>query len=48
MAAMMTLLNRDYERKLWTEPLGIYAIYAGLILMAIGILVIRKIVDIKV
>ena len=48
MALMMTLLNRDYESKLWTEPLGIHFIYAGLILMAIGILVIRKIVDIKV
>jgi tight adherence protein B len=45
---LMYALNPQYEKKLWTEPLGIYFIYAGLIMMVIGILVIRKIVDIKV
>ena len=48
MVGLMYALNPEYEKKLWTEPLGIYFIYAGLILMAIGILVIRKVVDIKV
>jgi tight adherence protein B len=48
MVGLMYALNPEYEKKLWTEPLGIYFIYAGLILMAIGILVIRKVVDIRV
>ena len=48
MFVLMTLLNPQYERKLWTEPLGVHSIYAGLIMMAIGIFVIRKVIDIKV
>lgn len=48
MAVLMTFLNPEYERKLWTDPLGIHFVYAGLIMMAIGIFVIRKIVDIRV
>jgi tight adherence protein B len=48
MFVMMSLLNPQYERKLWTDPFGIHAIYAGLIMMALGIFAIRKIVDIKV
>ncbi|MBZ5565963.1 MAG: type II secretion system F family protein [Acidobacteriia bacterium] len=45
---IMSLLNPEYERKLYTDPLGIHAIYLGVIMMALGIYVIRKIVDIKV
>jgi len=45
---LMSLLNPEYERKLWTDPLGIYSIYAGLVMMALGVFAIRKIVDIKV
>ena len=48
MFVLMTLLNPQYERKLWTEPLGIHSIYAGLIMMAIGVFVIRKVIDIRV
>jgi Flp pilus assembly protein TadB len=33
---------------LFTEPLGVNMIYAGLIMMLIGVLFIRKIIDIKV
>jgi len=45
---LISLLNPEYEKKLYTDPLGIHAIYVGLIMMAMGIYVIRKIVDIKV
>lgn len=48
MLVLMSLLNPEYESKLWKHPLGIHAIYVGLIMMALGIFVIRKIVDIKV
>jgi tight adherence protein B len=48
MLLLLTLVHPEYERRLWTTPLGIHLIYAGLFFMALGILVIRKIVDIKV
>lgn len=48
MFVMMSLLNPQYESKLWTDPLGIHLIYAGIIFMGLGILVIRKIIDIRV
>ena len=48
MFLLLSLLNPEYERKLWTDPLGMHFVYAGLILMAIGILVVRKITNVKV
>jgi tight adherence protein B len=48
MFLLLTLVHPEYERKLWTDPLGIRLIYVGLFMMALGVLVIRKIVDIKV
>jgi tight adherence protein B len=45
---LINLVNRDYEKKLWTDPIGLHVVYAGLIMMVVGIFVIRKIVDIKV
>ena len=48
MFVLLSLLNPDYERKLWTDPFGMHCVYGGLILMAIGILVVRKITDVKV
>ncbi|HLY62096.1 MAG TPA: type II secretion system F family protein [Terriglobia bacterium] len=48
MFVLLTLIHPDYEKKLWTDPLGIHLIYAGLFMMGLGILIIRKIVDIKV
>ena len=45
---VINLVNHEYEKKLWTEPLGLHLIYAGLAMMAIGIYAIRKIIDIKV
>ena len=48
MFGLISLVNKTYEKPLFTDPLGIKMIYAGLIMMVIGILAIRKIIDIKV
>ena len=48
MFALISLVNRGYEKVLFTDPKGIRMIYGGLIMMAIGVLAIRKIIDIKV
>ncbi|MGH9359891.1 MAG: type II secretion system F family protein [Terriglobia bacterium] len=44
---LMNFFNPGYEKKLWTDPLGLRLVYVGLIMMAAGILVIQKIIDIK-
>jgi tight adherence protein B len=46
--ALIGLVNPDYEKLLFTDPLGIHLVYFGLFMMAAGILVIRWIIDIKV
>jgi tight adherence protein B len=46
--AMLNLIKHDYEKTLITDPLGLKLVYFGLGLMVIGILAIRKIIDIKV
>ena len=48
MFALISTLNHNYEKKLFSAPLGLHMVYAGLALMIIGILVIRKIIDVKV
>jgi tight adherence protein B len=48
MYGLLNLINHDYEKTLFTDPLGLKLVYGGLGLMVIGILAIRKIVDIKV
>jgi len=45
---LISFVNRDYERQLWTSPTGVRLIYAALALMALGIYTIRKIINIKV
>lgn len=45
---VINLVNHEYEKKLWTDPLGLHLVYAGLVMMAVGIYAIRKIIDIKV
>jgi tight adherence protein B len=45
---IINLVNHDYEKKLWTDPFGLHLVYAGLVMMAIGIYAVRKIIDIKV
>jgi len=45
---VMAFLNPDYEMVLITDPSGQKLVYAGLVMMVIGVLVIRKVIDIKV
>ncbi|HEV3277702.1 MAG TPA: type II secretion system F family protein [Terriglobia bacterium] len=45
---LVSMANYDYEKKLWTDPLGLHLVYTGLVMMAVGVLAIRKIVDIRV
>jgi tight adherence protein B len=40
--------NREYVQLLWTEPLGLAMLAAGLVSMGIGILWMRKVVDVEV
>jgi tight adherence protein B len=48
MCGVLSLLNWKYERILFTHPTGLKSIYVGLVMMALGILIIRKIIDVKV
>ncbi len=48
MFGLISLINHDYEKSLFTDPFGLKMVYFGLGLMVIGILAIRKIIDIKV
>jgi tight adherence protein B len=45
---LISLINHDYEKSLFSDPFGLKMVYFGLGLMVIGILAIRKIIDIKV
>jgi tight adherence protein B len=45
---LISLVNRDYEKLLFTEPLGLYMVYTGGVMMILGVLIIRKIIDVKV
>ncbi|MGA7926282.1 MAG: type II secretion system F family protein [Candidatus Sulfotelmatobacter sp.] len=45
---LINIINHNYEKSLFTDPLGLKMVYVALGLMVIGILVIRKIIDIKV
>jgi len=45
---VMTFLNPDYEMVLINDPTGRYLVYYGLVSMLLGVLVIRKVIDIKV
>jgi Flp pilus assembly protein TadB len=42
------VVNHDYEKTLFSNPLGLKMIYGGLVMMILGILAIRKICDVKV
>ena len=48
MFGLISLTNPSYEKILLTDELGLHVVYAGLVMMIIGVLVIRKIIDIKV
>jgi tight adherence protein B len=48
MFGLISMVNREYEKVLFTDPLGLRMVYGGLIMMVLGVLIIRKIIDIKV
>jgi tight adherence protein B len=48
MFGLMSVVNWKYERILFTNPTGLKIVYIGLVMMLLGILIIRKIIDIKV
>src|SRR5213079_2475373 len=48
MFGLLSTVNWQFEKLLFTEDLGRLFIYVGLGLMGIGVLVIRKIIDIRV
>lgn len=48
MFALINLVNHDYESILFTDPLGIRVVIAGVVMMLIGVFAIRKVIDIKV
>lgn len=48
MFALISVINHDYEKALLTNPLGLKMVYGGLVMMVLGILAIRKIIDVKV
>ena len=48
MFGLISVFNHKYEQVLFSDPLGLKMIYGALALMVLGILAIRKIIDIKV
>jgi tight adherence protein B len=48
MFGLISLTNHKYEAALFTDPFGLKLVYGGLGLMVIGVLAIRKIIDVKV
>jgi len=48
MFGLISITNHKYEATLFTDPFGLKLVYGGLGLMVLGVLVIRKIIDVKV
>ena len=48
MFGLLSAVNWKYEKVLFTNPTGLKVVYVGLGMMLLGILAIRKIIDIKV
>jgi tight adherence protein B len=48
MFGMISAVNHNYEKTLFTDPFGLKMVYGALGLMLLGILAIRKIISIKV
>lgn len=45
---IISLVNPGYEKILYTDPFGRNLIYAGAVMMTLGILIIRKIINVKI
>lgn len=48
LAALMALLNPGFISRLWTDPMGLQLVYVSLALMAIGILWMWRLIQIRV
>jgi len=48
MFGLISITNYKYEKILFTDPFGLKMVYGGLALMVVGVLLIRKIIDVKV
>ncbi len=48
MFGLISVVNHEYEKALFTTPFGLKMVYGGLALMVLGVLAIRKIIDVKV
>ncbi len=48
MFGLLSLVNKHYTKALFSEPMGIHMVEGALVLMLLGVLVIRKIIDVKV
>jgi tight adherence protein B len=48
MFGLISVMNHNYEKPLFTTPLGHKMVYGGLVMMVLGVLAIRKIIDVKV
>jgi Flp pilus assembly protein TadB len=48
MFGLISVVNREYEKILFNDPFGLRLVYGGLAMMVIGLLLIRKIIDVKV
>ena len=48
MFGLISVVNHDYEKALFSTPFGLKMVYGGLGLMVLGVLAIRKIIDVKV
>jgi tight adherence protein B len=48
MFGLISMVNHNYEKILFTDPFGLKMVYGALALMFVGILIIRKIIDVKV
>jgi tight adherence protein B len=48
LAGLLNVMNPEFMSKLWTDPIGITMIKYLLVMMAVGILVLRRIVRIRV
>ena len=48
MFGLISLVNHEYEKVLFNDPFGLHMVYGALGLMVIGLLIIRKVIDIKV
>jgi tight adherence protein B len=48
MFGLISVVNHNYEKPLFTTPLGLKMVYGGLVMMILGVLAIRKIIDVKV